>query len=105
MMIYDLDPKDFKDVLENEEVVLIDVRTSNEFLSGRIPGAINCDVTSPNFLNKMARFPKHAKILLYCQSGGRSKGAGTMLVKAGYEDISHLSGGIIAWGIAKYQTE
>jgi len=40
---------------------------------------------------------KNAKIVLYCRNGRMSEIAAQALVKLGYRDVSHLSGGMIAW--------
>ncbi len=40
---------------------------------------------------------KNTKIVLYCRSGRMSEIAGNELVKRGYTDVSHLSGGMIDW--------
>ena len=50
----------------------------------------------------LARYPgdRDAKIVLYCRSGRWSTLAARELVKAGYRDIWHLDGGMVAWEAA-----
>lgn len=42
-----------------------------------------------------------APIVLYCRGGARSAGAAA-LVQAGYTNVRHLDGGILAWEVADY---
>ena len=80
---------------ENPNVILLDVRTQEEFDEGHIPGA----VCLPNeFITAEMPFPfeKDAEILVYCRSGRRSAEAASKLRKLGYTDVSDF-GGILDW--------
>lgn len=85
------------DLMENEEdYVILDVRTEGEYKEGHIPGALNI----PNETigkEEIAALPdKTKKILVYCRSGSRSKQAAKKLADLGYENIYEF-GGIIDW--------
>ncbi|MEC6748735.1 rhodanese-like domain-containing protein [Marinilactibacillus sp. XAAS-LB27] len=71
---------------------LIDVRTSSEFNSGHINGAINVP------LNEIQRFKgkKDQPVYVVCQSGMRSKQASNRLEKNGYKVIN-VRGGMNQW--------
>jgi rhodanese-related sulfurtransferase len=81
-------------ILKN--VVLVDVRTPEEYREGHIPGAINI----PNETIGTGEIPelpdKDQLILVYCRSGRRSKEASEKLVKLGYTNIVEF-GGILDW--------
>ena len=79
-----------------DSYIILDVRTSDEFADGHIPGAINVANESIG-----AEFPaeladKNQLIYVYCRSGNRSKQAAEKLVALGYTNIVEF-GGIIDW--------
>ena len=85
------------ELMEKEENYLIlDVRTQQEYAAGHIPGAI----VIPNETignEEIAQLPdKDQLIMVYCRSGNRSKQASDKLVKLGYTNIVEF-GGIIDW--------
>jgi len=77
------------------EVVLVDVRTPEEFGSGRLPGALNAPVETFD----AASIPMEAgrETILYCRSSRRSARAAAMLAEYTGTTVRHLEGGIIAW--------
>lgn len=81
---------------EEENYIILDVRTEQEFASGHIPGAI----LVPNETigtEEIAQLPdKDQLILVYCRSGNRSKQAADKLVRLGYTNIVEF-GGINSW--------
>lgn len=73
---------------------LLDVRTSDEFDSGYIKGAVNIDFWDPSFMDLVkAKFDKSLPILIYCAGGGRSGMAASNLRKKGFKIIYDLEGG------------
>jgi phage shock protein E len=92
-----LNAANFEAALKQPNVVLVDVRTPEEYNSGHIKGAQNIDIYAPDFAERMSKLPKDATILMYCRSGGRSGSALSFMKEAGYPNIAHLSGGIGAW--------
>lgn len=84
-------------MMENEEnYIILDVRTAEEFAEKHIPNAINI----PNETigsEELTELPdKNQLILVYCRSGNRSKQASEKLVALGYTNIYEF-GGIIDW--------
>ena len=81
---------------EEENSIILDVRTHEEFAAGHIPGAI----VIPNETIGTEEIPqlpdKDQRIMVYCRSGNRSKQASEKLVKLGYTNIVEF-GGIIDW--------
>ena len=65
---------------------VVDVRDSEEFAQGHIPGSINIPVAS--FASQSEVLDKKKKIIVYCNSGGRSYNAYRKLMKLGYKEIN-----------------
>ena len=65
---------------------MVDVRDSEEFAQGHIPGSINIPVAS--FASQSEVLDKKKKIIVYCNSGGRSYNAYRKLMKLGYKEIN-----------------
>lgn len=82
------------------DYLLLDVREPAEFAAGQIPGAINIPrgvlefqiSNHPDFTGQHS-----AKIIVCCQSGGRSALATESLHKLGYTHAVSLAGGYKAW--------
>ena len=100
----DMDVKQFAELIKNDDVQLVDVRTAEEFAEGHIEGALNIDVKQNTFIEKAkAQLSKDKRIAVYCRSGRRSADAAKTLSAEGYKAIN-LTGGILAWNSAKLPT-
>ncbi|MCU6713222.1 rhodanese-like domain-containing protein [Paenibacillus sp. J5C_2022] len=73
---------------------IIDVREVGEYRQGYIPGAVNMPLSSLH--SRVGEIPNGSKLYLYCRSGMRSKQAGKLLARHGFQ-VAHLNGGIMAW--------
>ena len=92
-----LDAEAFEQVISDTSVVRLDVRSIDEYASGRIAKAINIDVMKDDFKTKATSLlPKDKTIALYCRSGRRSKKAAGILVENGYK-VVELNSGISGW--------
>jgi len=85
------------EMMEKEEnYIILDVRTQEEFAAGHIPGAM----LIPNETIGVKEIPqlpdKDQLIMVYCRSGNRSKQASGKLVQLGYTNIVEF-GGINSW--------
>ena len=88
--------KEAKEIMDSRNVTLVDVRTPGEFAQGYIKGAIllpmnRLAIDAPKKLPK-----KDAEVFVYCLSGSRSRSAASLLVRAGYTDVTNI-GGIGSW--------
>ncbi len=93
-----LNPTDFKTAINSKKVLLIDVRTSNEYHAGHINKAISLDYFKQRpFLEFINQLDKELPIYLYCRSGNRSKRAAKQLSRLGFLYIYDLRGGYLAW--------
>ena len=87
----------FASRITNQDVVLLDVRTAEEYNDGHIQNAINIDVKQDGFIEEAkSTLPTDKTIAVYCRSGKRSAKAAGVLAKEGFK-IVNLEGGIMAW--------
>ena len=80
---------------ENPDVILLDVRTQEEYDSGHIPGAV-CFPNEDIQPELPLPFEKEAEILVYCRSGHRSAEAAGKLADMGCTNVADF-GGILNW--------
>lgn len=73
---------------------LIDVRESDEYASGHVPGAENWPLSE--LPERFEALGKDEALLLICQSGGRSSRACDFLDQHGHS-VNNVSGGTMAW--------
>lgn len=102
--IENLTPEQVKEELSNDNVILIDLRESEELEQN---GVIAESVHAPRGMLEFyadssypahkPEFDKNKRIILHCASGGRSALAVTTLKQMGYENIAHMDGGFKAW--------
>jgi len=82
----------------DENSVILDVRTENEYNEGIISEAINIDInTGQFFINELETLDKTKNYYVYCRSGARSAKACEIMNELGFENAYNLVGGIIAW--------
>lgn len=88
---------EFAQIIGDGSVVLLDVRTPQEFAQGHIEGAINIDVKDSLFISNVQRqVAPGSRVAVYCRSGRRSMSAAQQMVEKGY-DVVNLKGGFLAW--------
>jgi rhodanese-related sulfurtransferase len=83
-----------------EKILLVDVRTPEEFAAGHVPGAINLPVDRITGDEPQLKDWKQKPVVIYCRSGRRSAVAAATLEKAGYAKLEHLSGDMQGWEAA-----
>lgn len=96
-------PEELLNLTSSSSVVLVDVRTQEEYESGHIPNTeYNIDVKYESFLDKAhLLLDKDTPVALYCRSGNRSKTAADILAKDGYT-VYELATGFNGWIEAGY---
>lgn len=77
-----------------EEYIILDVRSRREFKEYHLKGAINIPLPDIKKNIETYIFSKNKKIIVYCQSGIRSKKAVMMMEKLGYTHVYNLKGGL-----------
>ena len=79
-----------------EKAVYLDVRESNEWNLGHLPGAMH--IPRGSLETKIEGVvPRDRKVVIYCASGNRSALAADTLQQMGYGDVASLAGGFTAW--------
>ena len=91
------DVQGFAELVRDTNVVVLDVRTAEEYADGHIERAVNIDYKKNDFMDRAkATLPTGKTIAIYCRSGRRSANAASMLAPEGYV-LVNLKGGIIDW--------
>lgn len=96
-----LEPSDFVKMKDEEDVVIVDVRSNYEHALGRFKNAITFDIDNfrdfPKMINELAQY-KDKKIVTYCTGGIKCEKASALLLHEGFENVYQLHGGIIKYG-------
>lgn len=93
-----IDNTAFKTKMTNlEEVLILDVRTTDEYQKGSITNAIHIDVLKDDFQSKVQQLDKNKTLLVYCRSGARSLKASVILCDLGFQQVYNLSNGYMSW--------
>jgi len=96
--VQEISPDAAEQAIRDAEV-LIDVRETDEFLAGHIPGAVHMSRGMLEF--KLSSTPeltsRDIRIVLYCKTSGRAALAACALHDMGYLDVKSIAGGFDAW--------
>ena len=97
-----VDPKDWNDLIQDKDTILIDTRNNYEYSIGTFKNSIN-----PNTV-KFREFPQwvknqnfteedkqNKKVAMFCTGGIRCEKASSMMIKDGFKNVHHLKGGIL----------
>ncbi|MGV3641696.1 MAG: rhodanese-related sulfurtransferase [Adhaeribacter sp.] len=97
-----LSPAEFKNLKNQEDVVLLDVRSDYEHMVGRFKNAITLDIENfrdfPQKVEELAHL-KNKKVITYCTGGVKCEKASAFLLELGFENVYQLHGGIIKYGM------
>ncbi len=92
-----LKPAALTALVNREDALLIDIRAMNEFQQGHIAGSKNVLMSQFDPESKLLASAKSLPVVVVCKSGVNAAGAAKRLVKAGFEKVYVLEGGIGAW--------
>ncbi len=95
--IKNIDVVEFKAKMQNEGVIILDVRTPLETALGKIEGAKKINVKAKDFKDKVQLLEKDKTYLVYCRSGRRSTNASKIMTELGFENVYNLKGGYLKW--------
>jgi rhodanese-related sulfurtransferase len=98
-------PKEFAATLKaNPDIVLLDVRSSEEMTTGYIEGAKHLDYNSPGFSQSLDSLDHSKTYFIYCASGKRSGRAVKMMTEKGFQHAVALDGGLLYWNASGLPT-
>ena len=95
--VHHVDAREAQKLMTDKSVVVLDIRTPQEFNQGRIAGAKNIDFLAPDFEQRIDTLDKSKSYLVHCASGGRSTHSLALFKKHSFQSVYHLDGGIKAW--------
>lgn len=91
--------KEWNELLqEDNNAVILDVRTSEEQQEGIIENAVCLDIfKTEEFISELEKMDKTKNYYVYCKAGGRSANACKLLEQMGAKTTYNLLGGISLW--------
>ena len=95
-----VDPVKFSEVIAQPGVIILDVRTPEEFNAGHIANAININLEGSDFSSEVSKLDKNDTVAVYCRSGNRSGVATDQMAEIGFTDMYDMQGGIVDWEAA-----
>ena len=97
-----LEPDEFKELKDQEDVILVDVRSNYEHKVGKFKNAISFDIDNfrdfPEKAEELEAY-KDKKVITYCTGGIKCEKASAYLLEKGFKNVYQLHGGIIKYGI------
>ncbi len=98
----ELSPSQVTHLMNRENGVVVDIRTKDEYKQGHITDAVHI-LLSEIKAGNLPAIEKHksAPIIVVCKTGHTAREAASLLVKAGFENVSLLKDGLISWSEAK----
>jgi len=79
------------------DLVVLDVRTPEEYAEGHLDGAVLVDFYDPDFADQVSQLDPEVPYLVYCRSGNRSGQTLTLMEQLGFTSVADVDGGIVAW--------
>ncbi len=92
---WDITPTELAERLQNNGILLLDVREPHELEISRLPGAIN--IPLGQLAARLSELDSAREMVVFCKAGTRSARALELLVSAGFRKVKNLKGGINAW--------
>jgi rhodanese-related sulfurtransferase len=96
---------EFKNLLEKQKGILIDLRTPDEIKKGKIKGATEIDFLAVDFNKEAEKLDKSKTYYLYCAGGGRSADAAEVLISKGFKQVVNLEKGFADWKKQNFEIE
>ncbi len=88
----------------NPNLVVIDVRSREEFVKSHLKDALNLTLESVSFRTEIDALDRDKTYILYCRSGNRSLKARKIMKEMEFDNVVTMIGGILAWQRAGLRT-
>lgn len=100
-------PEQAAGVIEEDPagLVVLDIRTPEEFDTARLANAINVDFYDTDFADQLNALDKNDPYVMYCNSGNRSSDAVKTMKDLGFVEVYEIDGGIVDWFESGYPVE
>ena len=96
-----VDAREAARLIDEQNAIVVDVRTEMEYAAGRIPQAMHVSLRQlPDRIDRLEKY-KNRPIVVSCRTGSRSQSACAYLAEQGFEEVYNLKGGLRAWARAK----
>ena len=92
-------------MIKEKKVIVLDVRTPQEFAAGHIAGSTNLNIRSPDFEKRIQELDKNQAYLVHCARGVRSAAACEKMKGLQFKALYDFSGGFEAWTKAGKKVE
>lgn len=94
-------PRDWNDIVNDPDVLLIDTRNDYEYGIGTFHGAIDPHTTTfrefPEYVRTHLDPGKQKKVAMFCTGGIRCEKASAFMLNEGFEEVYHLQGGVLKY--------
>ena len=94
--------EEMQQIIDDNGVQMVDVRTPEEYQEGYIDGFQNIDYFSDSFEDDLEKLDKTKPVIVYCRSGNRSSKCAAKMKEKGFVKIYDLEGGITKWKFKGY---
>jgi phage shock protein E len=101
-----LNSPEIKEVLKkNKSIVVLDVRTAEEFAAGHIKGAQNINILQDDAYTKIDKLNPKVTYLVYCRTHHRSGMAVEYMMKKGFKTVYQMMDGFPGWSANNFASE
>jgi len=82
---------------KDSKLIVLDVRSADEFKEGHIKGAINIDILEPDAYGKIDKLDHNAKYIVHCRTYHRSTTAFDYMKQSGFKKVYQMLDGMKGW--------
>jgi len=97
MSFKNIGAEEFASLKENDNHIVLDVRSPEELAEGQVPGHKMINFFNADFRDEVDKLDREKTYLIYCRSGNRSSQACVIMEDMGFKNLYNLHGGIGAW--------
>jgi len=92
-------------LLKSKKLIVLDVRTADEFNAGHIKGALNIDVRQTDAFSKIDKLNHNGKYIVYCRTNHRSGMAVEHMMQSGFKKVYQMMDGFPGWAANNFAYE